>query len=348
MFEQCRGNCLYDCTSLKSVQIPDGVSSINAFLFYNCTSLENVTIPDSVTLIKGYTFTFCSSLNSVEIPASVESDVFNKCSSMKDIYYPVELRSQIADSSVPGTTMRASYTEKGEDASVIIDYLPSNVTSISLTEDICGKAITELYYPEGVALDGAESDGNRYEDMLLVNYKEVTVEEGEGSETTSTTAIALTIENIPSEVTSICLPDNINGKDISSVALAKTVENSDNITAIYYPASITDGVGSVFTSAAIQVAYTVNEDGSVNLTVNKLPEGVENIILPNDIGGKQIASIEFSDPSDSEKVKIECSEHNPVVEKNAQKHWYVCTVCGATVDENAHSYGTCVLCYGDG
>lgn len=55
----------YECTSLKSVTIPDSVTNIGADAFSHCTSLTSVTIPDSVTSIGGWAFEDCTSLTDV-------------------------------------------------------------------------------------------------------------------------------------------------------------------------------------------------------------------------------------------------------------------------------------------
>ena len=44
------------CTSLKSVTIPNSVTSIGYYAFADCTSLKSVNIPDSVTSIGDYAF----------------------------------------------------------------------------------------------------------------------------------------------------------------------------------------------------------------------------------------------------------------------------------------------------
>ena len=77
-----------DCSSLKSVVIPDSVTSIGEYAFYKCSSLTSVTIGDSVTSIGGYAFRGCSSLTSIVIPDSVTSignDAFYGCSSLTNL-----------------------------------------------------------------------------------------------------------------------------------------------------------------------------------------------------------------------------------------------------------------------
>ena len=57
----------YGCTSLTSAIIGDSVTSIGEDAFYKCTSLRSVTIGDSVTSIGNYAFSGCSSLDAVYI-----------------------------------------------------------------------------------------------------------------------------------------------------------------------------------------------------------------------------------------------------------------------------------------
>ncbi len=73
------------CTSLTSVTIPGGVTSIGEGAFCECTSLTSVTIPDSVTSIGEGAFIGCTCLTSVTIPDSVTSIgdwAFEYCTSL--------------------------------------------------------------------------------------------------------------------------------------------------------------------------------------------------------------------------------------------------------------------------
>ena len=56
-----------DCSSLTSVIVGNGVTSIGGYAFYGCTSLPSVTIPASVTSIGASAFRDCTSLATVYI-----------------------------------------------------------------------------------------------------------------------------------------------------------------------------------------------------------------------------------------------------------------------------------------
>ena len=66
------------------------MTSICNRAFYDCSSLTSVTIPEGVWKIEDSVFSYCSSLTSVTIPKSVTSigkDAFSYCWSHKDVFY---------------------------------------------------------------------------------------------------------------------------------------------------------------------------------------------------------------------------------------------------------------------
>ena len=78
-----------DCTLLKYINLPEGLQSINYYVFKGCSSLVSVTIPEGVTSIGGHAFYGCSGLVSVTIPESVTSIgdyAFDGCDNLEAVY----------------------------------------------------------------------------------------------------------------------------------------------------------------------------------------------------------------------------------------------------------------------
>lgn len=85
------------CTSLKSVTIPNTVTSIGGSAFSSCYSLKSITVPSGITSIGAYAFSGgCYSLATVSLPSSLTSVgtyAFNYCSSLEEISFPSGLTS---------------------------------------------------------------------------------------------------------------------------------------------------------------------------------------------------------------------------------------------------------------
>ena len=82
-----------NCTTLKSIYIPDTVERISAYAFDGCTNLESVRFSENLENIGGCAFRNCSSLTEIKIPMSVWSFgqlVFQNCTSLIEVTMPPE------------------------------------------------------------------------------------------------------------------------------------------------------------------------------------------------------------------------------------------------------------------
>ncbi len=78
-------------TSVKSLVVGEGVTSIGNYAFYYLSVLEEVSLPSTLTSIGDYAFGFCAELETINIPDGVTSlgkGAFEGCGSMKSMFLP--------------------------------------------------------------------------------------------------------------------------------------------------------------------------------------------------------------------------------------------------------------------
>ena len=114
------GNILYayngEIPQGTTIEIKDGVTSINEEAFLNQKGLIAIKIPDSVTSIGPYAFSGCTSLNSFSIPENVVSisySAFENCTSLTNIKIPAKVE-YIAGSAFKDCTSLSEITFSGD------------------------------------------------------------------------------------------------------------------------------------------------------------------------------------------------------------------------------------------
>lgn len=81
----------YNCTSLKSVTLPDGLTSLANNAFSGCTSLTSIELPKSVASMGSRVFSGCSKLESItglDNASTLGQNAFEDCTSLKSISLP--------------------------------------------------------------------------------------------------------------------------------------------------------------------------------------------------------------------------------------------------------------------
>ena len=129
----------YKCTNLTSVTIPDSVQIIGAQVFYYCSRLTEVTIPNGVTSIPRSLFAGCGSLTSIMIPNSVTAigdGAFQQCGNLAEIVIPEGVtfigKDAFYNSGIVSITIPSSVIEIGEDAFMYCTKLKYvNITDIA-------------------------------------------------------------------------------------------------------------------------------------------------------------------------------------------------------------------------
>ena len=85
-----------NCSSLASIEIPEGVTEIYQNAFSGCTRLETITLSTSLKRIEVNVFSGCSSLTSIKIPEGVteiHQNAFSGCTKLETVILPETLES---------------------------------------------------------------------------------------------------------------------------------------------------------------------------------------------------------------------------------------------------------------
>lgn len=129
------------CTGLEQVEISPNLTTIGPNSFYSCNGLTSVVVPDKVTIIESLAFFGCLNLESITIPASVttlDSTFVYGCTNLKKIEFK-GTQAQWNALSIDPRYLPVGVSIVCTDGTIGGGSNP-NVKNYSLT--VCGKAVT--------------------------------------------------------------------------------------------------------------------------------------------------------------------------------------------------------------
>ena len=155
-----------ECTNLTSVSLPTSLLTLSALAFNGCTSLTSIVIPEGIDTVGASCFQNCTSLTTVSLPSTlrtIENSAFLYCSNLENISLPeglstVEVKAFSGCNSIRTITIPAGLTSISnymfEHCHMLTSVtIPSGVTSIGdYAFQDCG--LTEVVLPVGLLTVG--------------------------------------------------------------------------------------------------------------------------------------------------------------------------------------------------
>ena len=269
------------CVKLKSVSIPESVTSIGFLAFEGCSGLTSVTIPNSLTSIGAFAFVDCENLMSVIIPNNTISDInegtFYGCLRLESISIPASVISIGAYAFAKCTNLKSV-------------TIPESVTNIGTYAFTDCKNLISITIPKSVKSIERGAFGR------CTNLKSVTIPES----VTSMEAFAfyncvnLKSVTIPNTISEICEGTFGECSKLESVSIPNSILKigrfafyaCNNLSDVNIPNTVKEIEDSAFIGCNI---ITVNIPSSVekigknafahcyNLTQVKIPASVKMI-----------------------------------------------------------------------
>ncbi len=174
LLESIGDDCFAYCSSLKSIEIPDGVVALGDRAFFMCTSLSSYTLPSKLEYLPERCFGDCPSLTELSIPENIvelEKACFSFCTGLKTVNIPSWVTSIgigcFTGCNLDTITVDAdnAYYDSRDNCNAIIEtasgtlvngchntVIPAGVTALGISSFEWCDSLKSIVIPEGVTI----------------------------------------------------------------------------------------------------------------------------------------------------------------------------------------------------
>ena len=236
-------------SGINEVKIPSYLNLIPAQTFSNCQNLQKVIIPSSVTEINSSAFSACRNLNNIDTSANDNFIFENNCLYTKDYKTLLTVTGSVTSIQINENTEEISSYAMNGITSIKEIYLPAKIKTIGESLAFGTHKLDKLVVDEG-NLYYASYDNDLYDKSLETLIKcnkdgDVVVKEGvkrviSGTfliENVNSIKLPDSLESIkgntytiPSSVSYLYIPKNVNDIDSTSIVNVREIEVSEENT----------------------------------------------------------------------------------------------------------------------